>query len=110
MKVAAAKDRVAKLEIAMAAMEGMEGPEVESHSQPKNSPVVKTSGMRPFGNPQVRVTAAQEKVAKLEAALAALHSVDGPKIECLRAALKRAKVSCRRPAHIWQSWMRSAPQ
>ena len=30
MKVAAAKDRVAKLEIAMAAMEGMEGPEVES--------------------------------------------------------------------------------
>ena len=30
MKVAAAEDRVAKLKIAMAAMEGMEGPEVES--------------------------------------------------------------------------------
>ena len=63
----------------------------QPHSLPKNSPVVKTSGTRPFGDPQVRVTAAQEKVAKLEAALAALHGVDGPEVESLRAALKRAK-------------------
>ena len=39
----------------------------------------------------MRVTAAQEKVAKLEAALAALHGVDRPEVESLRAALKRAK-------------------
>ena len=37
-----------------------------------------------------RVTAAQERVAKLEA-LAALHGVDGPEVESMRAALKRAK-------------------
>ena len=48
------------------------------------SPIVKTSGTRPFGDPQVRV-------AKLEAALAALHGVDGPEVESLRAALKLAK-------------------
>ena len=57
-------------------------------SQPKQSPVPKTSGTRPFGNPQMRVTAAQERVTKLEAALAALHEVDGPEVESLRAALK----------------------
>ena len=45
----------------------------------------------PFGDPQLRVTAAQELVAKLEAALAALHGVDGPEVESLRVALKRAK-------------------
>ena len=60
-------------------------------SQPKQSSVPKTSGTRPFGDPQVRVTAAQERVAKLEAALAVLHGVDGPEVESLRVVLKRAK-------------------
>ena len=44
-----------------------------------------------FGDLQVRVTAAQEKMAKWEAPLAALHGVDGPKVESLRAVLKRVK-------------------
>ena len=60
--------------------------------QPKpNAPVVKTSGMRPFGDPSVKVTEAQERVAKLESALAALHGVEGPEVDSLRAALKRAE-------------------
>ncbi len=41
-------------------------------------PVPKTSSTPPFGDPQVRVAAAQERVVKSEAALAALHGVDGP--------------------------------
>ena len=56
-----------------------------------NAPVAKTSGMRPFGDPSVKVTAAQEGVAKLESALAALQGVEGPEVDSLRAALKRAK-------------------
>ena len=56
-------------------------------SQPKQSPVVETAGTRPFGDPQVRVTAAQERVAKLEAALAVLHGVDGPEVESLRVVV-----------------------
>ena len=39
----------------------------------------------------MKVTAAQERVAKLESALAALHGVEGPEVDSLRAALKRAK-------------------
>ena len=68
---------------------------VSSVSQPrpqfKQSPVAKTSGTRPFGDLQVRVTAAQERVAKLEIVLAAQHGVEGPEIESLRVAFKRAK-------------------
>ena len=63
-------------------------PESQPRPQPpKQSPVVKTSGTRPFGDPQSRVTAAQERVAKLEAALTVLHGVDGPEVEALRVAL-----------------------
>ena len=50
----------------------------------QQSPVAKTSGSRPLGDPQLRVTAPQERMAKLEAALAALHGVDGPEVESLR--------------------------
>ena len=68
-----------------------QSPGNQPRPQPNQSPVAKTSGTRPFGDPQLRVTAAQERVAKLEAVLAALHGVDGPEVESLRAALKRAK-------------------
>ena len=42
-------------------------------------------------HPSGKVTAAEERVAKLESALAALHGVEGPEVDSLRAALKRAK-------------------
>ena len=48
----------------------------QPRQQPKPSPpVAKTSGIRPFGDPSVKVTAAQERVTKLESALAALDGL-----------------------------------
>ena len=64
----------------------------QSRQQPKPSPpVAKTSGIRPFGDPSVKITAAQERVTKLESALAAPDGVEGPEVDSLRTALKRAK-------------------
>ena len=64
-------------------------------------PVPKTSGTHPFGDPQVRVTAAQERVAKLEAALAALHGVDGPRsresASCFEACEGGESAACGHP-------------
>ena len=48
-------------------------PQIQPRPPLKQNPVVKTSGTRPFGDPQSRVSAAKERVAKLEAALSALH-------------------------------------
>ena len=67
---------------------------------PKQSPVVKTSGTRPFGDPESRVTAARERVSKLEAASTALHGVEGPEVEASRVALKRAKEVKRQPVDV----------
>ena len=39
----------------------------------------------------MKITAAQERVTKLESALAALDGVEGPEVDSLRTALKRAK-------------------
>ena len=84
--------------------------------QPKPSPpVAKTSGTRPLGNPQSRVTAAQERVVKLEAAVASARcggcrsrqfascrsvpkTYDNSRWACRS---KSARVSCREPGHIW---------
>ena len=60
-------------------------------NQSRAHPIAKTSGMRPFGDPSVKITAAQERVTKLESALAALDGVEGPEVDSLRTALKRAK-------------------
>ena len=62
-----------------------------SRDQSSGPPIAKTSGIRPFGDPSVKVTAAQERVTKLESALAALDGVEGPEVDSLRTALKRAK-------------------
>ena len=69
--------------------------QVAGQSQPRQQPkpkpvVVKTSGTRPFGDSQ-RVAAAEERVTKLESALAALHGVEGPEVDTPRAALKQAR-------------------
>ena len=70
------------------------GPRPRSVQWPRatqqSRPIPVQSQPRP-GDPHSRVTAVQERVVKLEAALVALHSVEGPEIESLRAALKRAK-------------------
>ena len=49
----------------------------------------KTSGMRPFQDPSAKV-AAKERVLKLETALAAMEGMEGPEVDLVRAAHKRA--------------------
>ena len=39
----------------------------------------------------MKITAAKERLSKLEAALAAMAGMDGPEVESLRAAHKRAQ-------------------
>ena len=53
----------------------------------------KSSGMRPFQDPSVKITTARERLSKLEAALAAMTGMDGPEVESLRVAHKRAQVA-----------------
>ena len=64
-------------------------------SQPRlHRPVVnqvKTSGTRLFVYPSVKMTAAKEHAQKLESALAAMEGMDGPEVDSLRAAHKRAQ-------------------
>ena len=54
---------------------------------------VKTSGVRPFVDPSVKLAAAKERAVKLETALAAMEGVEGPEVESVRAAHKRARGS-----------------
>ena len=58
-------------------------PQVHRHVQK-----VKTSGTRPLIDPSVKMTAAKERVEKLESAVAAMA---GPEVDSLRAAHKRAQ-------------------
>ena len=53
----------------------------------------KFSGMRTFQDPSVKITTARERLSKLEAALAAMTRMDGPEVESLRVAHKRAQVA-----------------
>ena len=48
------------------------------------------SGIRPFQDPSVKVAAAKDRVAKLEVAMAAMEGMEGPEVESVRAAHKRA--------------------
>ena len=48
----------------------------------------KTSGIRPFQDPSVKVAAAKDRVAKLEIAMAAMEGMEGPEVESVRAAHK----------------------
>ena len=57
----------------------------------QQSPVAKTSGTRPLGDPQLRVTAAKERMAKLEAALAALHGVAPKSRVCEEVKVKECE-------------------
>ena len=52
---------------------------------------VKTSGFRPFVDPSVKLAASKERVLKLETALAAKEGMEGPEVESVRAAHKRAR-------------------
>ena len=52
---------------------------------------VKTSGLRPFQDPSAKVAAAKERVLKLETALAAMEGMEGPEVDSLRSAHKRAQ-------------------
>ena len=59
--------------------EGRDHGQFTPRQQLKPKPAfVKTSGTRLFGDPQVRVAAAEEWVTNLESALEALHGVEGP--------------------------------
>ena len=58
--------------------------------QPSHAPQGKTSGIRPFQDPSVKVAAAKERVAKLEIAMAAMEGIEGPEVEMVRAAHQRA--------------------
>ena len=49
------------------------------------------SGIRPFVDPSIKITAAKERVLKLETALAAMEGMEGPEVESVRAAHKRAQ-------------------
>ena len=51
----------------------------------------KTSGMRPFQDPSAKVAEAKERVLKLETALAAMEGMEGPEVDLVRAAHKRAQ-------------------
>ena len=52
---------------------------------------VKTSGIRPFVDPSVKLAAAKERAVKLETALAAMEGMEGPEVESVRAAHMRAQ-------------------
>ena len=52
---------------------------------------VKTSGIRPFVDPSVKLAAAKERAVKLETALAVMEGMEGPEVEWVRAAHKRAQ-------------------
>ena len=80
------------------------GPRPKAENWPRSKPSVvvqkgaqgrqaKSSGMRPFRDPSVKITTARERLSKLEAALAAMTGMDGPEVEFLRVAHKRAQVA-----------------
>ena len=45
---------------------------------------VKTSGICPFVDPSIKITAAKERVLRLETALAAMEGMEGPEVESVR--------------------------
>ena len=47
--------------------------------------------MRPFQDPSAKVAEAKERVLKLETALAAMEGMEGPEVDLVRAAHKRAQ-------------------
>ena len=63
---------------------------VQRGPQPSHGMQGKTSGIRPFQDPSVKVAAAKDRVAKLEVAMAAMEGMEGPEVESVRAAHKRA--------------------
>ena len=54
-------------------------------------PRLKTSGLRPFQDPDSRVVTAKDRVSRLERALEAMGDSEGPEVDGLRAALEKAK-------------------
>ena len=54
-------------------------------------PRLKTSGLRPFQDPDSRVVAAKDRVSRLERALEAMGDSEGPEVDGLRAALEKAR-------------------
>ena len=51
---------------------------------------VKSSGLRPFQDPSVKAAAAKERFTKLETALCAMDGMEGPEVDMVRNAHKRA--------------------
>ena len=62
-----------------------------SHSRSLVNKSPKTSGVRPFQDPKARASAVHECVAKLERALSAMDVMQGPVVDSLRVALRRAR-------------------
>ena len=69
------------------------GPQRQSGNapQPAPGPRLKTSGLRPFQDPNSRVVAAEDRVSRLERALEAMGDRESPEVDGLRTALEKAR-------------------
>ena len=65
--------------------------------QPKHQPGSKTSELRPFTDPATKVSDTQERLVKLERALAAMEGIDGSEVDSIREALEHAKKAAQTP-------------
>ena len=70
-----------------------EGAQRQSGNAPQSAPGprLKTSGWRPFQDPDSRVVVARDRVSRLERALEARGDREGPEVDGLRAAFEKAR-------------------
>ena len=61
-----------------------------STSVTNEPPQRQSSGLRPFQDPSVKAAAAKERLSKLETALSAMDGMEGPEVDMVRNAYKRA--------------------